>query len=72
MDTVESSTGSSEPLTVSKPLQGSGLEWGRGDAATAVPARLVTPGPTHHYSDGVIVPGLCCWCGSTLSEHGVK
>jgi hypothetical protein len=69
MDTVESSTGSSEPLTVSKIVPRARAEQGRADTPFAVPAIAVTPGPAHHYSDGVIVPGRCAWCGLTFSEH---
>jgi hypothetical protein len=59
----------SEPLGGVQPLGGSGLEQGRADTPFAVPAIAVTPGPAHHYSEGVIVPGRCAWCGMALYEH---
>jgi hypothetical protein len=43
-----------------------GLERGGGDTASR---GVVTPRLAHHYSDGVIVPGSCCWCGMALADH---
>jgi hypothetical protein len=40
----------------------------RGVADTAFRG-VVTPPLAHHYSEGIIVPGRCCWCGMALYEH---
>jgi hypothetical protein len=30
----------------------------------------VTPRLAHHsYSDGIVCPGFCAWCGRALFEH---
>jgi hypothetical protein len=44
-----------------------GHEWGGGDTA---PRGKVTPRLAHHsYSDGIVCPGFCAWCGRALFEH---
>jgi hypothetical protein len=65
MDTV-TSTEPSEAFDGVQPPWASGLERGGGDTALG---GLVTPRSAHQYSEGVIVPGRCCWCGKALFEH---
>jgi hypothetical protein len=48
-------------------LQGSAT--GRGAGDTPVGDGAVTPPLDHQYSDGVIMPGFCAWCGAFLGEH---
>jgi hypothetical protein len=51
-------------------LQGSATGRGAGDTAGAMgTTREVTPPLDHQYSDGVIMPGFCAWCGAFLGEH---
>jgi hypothetical protein len=49
----------------------SGIERGGGDTAGSPTeeAGVVTPRLAHHYSDGVVIPGLCAWCGQPLHKH---
>jgi len=66
MGTVNLSTEPSEAVGGVQPPWASGHEWGGGDA----PVRgTATPRLAHHYSDGVLLPGRCCWCGMALFEH---
>jgi hypothetical protein len=74
MDTVTlPSTEASEAFDGVQPPWASGNERGRGDTAGSPSAEAgeVTPGPTHHsYSDGIVCPGFCAWCGRPFHEHG--